>query len=899
MRRRVRSVCAALILLACSLAGFGPTASTTVVQADEAENPPFSTIAVGDQHACGVTPSDYETPRAIYCWGNNDYGQLGVEAGDPSVIEGPLDESEWTAISLGLSHSCAIKVGGSLWCWGANYTGQLGSSGDDTEIPREVAGGITWIAVSAGDDNTCGIDADHAIYCWGDNGNWQLASEGGSEEEPLLVNDDLLWRKIEVSSTHACAIDWSYRLWCWGSNGDLQLGILDSLTSVPQLAFDEFDYDVSYASWRWWDIQVANSVTCGAKKSPIQFVCWGDPSAFRDSASDPIDAQAVPVLLDDTIYTGLSYSSSFDISTWHGCGRIYYYLSCWGEDGDGQVSGHSLDPADHETYYPPILDLGYWTYVKVQVGDAYSCGVKTDYSWWCWGEDQDERLGMRPILPRRSSSIELIGIPESASTFDGSIEVSLESEPAFEDIGSALERVILYLYGVCDSISWSEGDDFFSIPLQSPGTCYVDVSFWGDEEWIASTPQSYEFDVTAAIIRNKRIGFYLNNVTNGMTYPIVGGKVNWRQGAFSGSNSVTTAKDGTALFPTVSVGDTEFTFAGGNSVGFKVLPGKQMTLSVDSSSDATYLHYDYVNPAPGIRLVAPEGQTGGLFAATIPAMTCQYDNLQAVGCTSRPTAFRGSAGVVRSPGWCVDRGYAGNCYQLFDVTVSYTYLGVVQTYTRTWGACLDGSWDCTDEDGTWNFEMDTFPFVEVEPAVVPIWFGETARIEARALGSGRAGLRDYDVLIRPKGRADAGTGCSTTTQTTTDANGNAFLEVCPSRTGTWVVEGGALLPSKEFTINVIRTPSSPLGLELSSTAGVAVLNWDLPEHGGASAISSYRVNYRVAGTTLWKSLRARSIIGLQAQLGALKAGVSYEFRVQAVNRDGAGLWSEIYTNTLP
>ena len=258
-----------VLLVATSLVGFSAGPASSVVSAiEEPENPPFASIAVGDTHACGITPSDYENPDAIYCWGTNDEGQLGVAASVSSVLEGPLDESTWDSISLGRKHSCGIKSDESMWCWGDNSEGQLGSPGVSTETPRAVDGDKTWKAVIAGDDNTCGIDDGDAIYCWGNNDNSQLANFGSGESDtPYLINSTLNWRKVAVSATHACAIDSGYQLWCWGDNGNLQLGNREeSVLTSPSLAFVTTE---TYATWLWYEVEVASGVTCATRPLPL------------------------------------------------------------------------------------------------------------------------------------------------------------------------------------------------------------------------------------------------------------------------------------------------------------------------------------------------------------------------------------------------------------------------------------------------------------------------------------------------------------------------------------------------------------------------------------------------------------------------------------------------------
>lgn len=33
------------------------------------------------------------------------------------------------------------------------------------------------------------------------------------------------------------------------------------------------------------------------------------------------------------------------------------------------------------------------TWVQVSAGDGHACGVKSDYTLWCWGEGSDGQLG--------------------------------------------------------------------------------------------------------------------------------------------------------------------------------------------------------------------------------------------------------------------------------------------------------------------------------------------------------------------------------------------------------------------------------------------------------------------------------------------------------------------------
>ncbi len=78
-------------------------------------------LAGGFAHTCEIRYG------ALYCWGNNQYGQLGIgnTANQSTPVAVPGMSSGVTAVSLGQQNTCAIKDGG-LWCWGLNNNGQLG-----------------------------------------------------------------------------------------------------------------------------------------------------------------------------------------------------------------------------------------------------------------------------------------------------------------------------------------------------------------------------------------------------------------------------------------------------------------------------------------------------------------------------------------------------------------------------------------------------------------------------------------------------------------------------------------------------------------------------------------------------------------------------------------------------
>ena len=63
--------------------------------------------------------------------------------------EGPLN--------VGSGFTCGIQTDKSLWCWGNNAYGQLGINSTTTpsKLPTQVSGGLSWYTVAAGGAFRC------------------------------------------------------------------------------------------------------------------------------------------------------------------------------------------------------------------------------------------------------------------------------------------------------------------------------------------------------------------------------------------------------------------------------------------------------------------------------------------------------------------------------------------------------------------------------------------------------------------------------------------------------------------------------------------------------------------------------------------------------------------------
>jgi alpha-tubulin suppressor-like RCC1 family protein len=228
----------------------------------------FAALTAGqDFHTCGVTPAG-----AAYCWGLNIAGQLGngtVTAVDnpmPVAVSGGLT---FAAVSAGgENHTCGVTSAGAAYCWGANDWGQLGVGTTifGSTAPVAVAGGLTFAAVSAGFNHTCGLTPAGAVYCWGFNYDGELGNgTTANSTAPVAVAGGLTFAAVSAGYRHTCGLTPAGVAYCWGSNSNGQLGVSNTTFSATPIAV---------AGGRTFAAVSAGWGTCGLTPAGAVY-CWG------------------------------------------------------------------------------------------------------------------------------------------------------------------------------------------------------------------------------------------------------------------------------------------------------------------------------------------------------------------------------------------------------------------------------------------------------------------------------------------------------------------------------------------------------------------------------------------------------------------------------------------------
>jgi alpha-tubulin suppressor-like RCC1 family protein len=193
----------------------------------------------------------------LYCWGRNDLGQLGIGSSISFVTEPTLVQSQlrFATIDGGATHTCALGVNDNAYCWGSNEYGEVG---DGAQFRPGLAGPTRPSlviqlgrarAVSAGTNHSCAIDNNLVTHCWG-RGTYGQLGNGNTIDisvrqpvflQPTRLNASDLLRLTRLAAgghTHVCGIA-DGRPFCWGTGREGQLGTpLATFTTLPQRVRD-------------------------------------------------------------------------------------------------------------------------------------------------------------------------------------------------------------------------------------------------------------------------------------------------------------------------------------------------------------------------------------------------------------------------------------------------------------------------------------------------------------------------------------------------------------------------------------------------------------------------------------------------------------------------------------
>jgi alpha-tubulin suppressor-like RCC1 family protein len=204
-----------------------------------------------------------------------------------------------------------------------------------------------------------------------------MLGDGTKEDRstPVLVAGGLRFKNLATGFFHVCGVTMDGSAYCWGANKYGHLGdgtMVDRLNPVPvsgQLTFQS--------------VSAGYAHSCGLTQAGVAY-CWGyNLNGQLGDGTTSDRSRPTPVA------GGLSIKD-LTANGWHTCaltvdGDAY----CWGLNADGQVGDGTIftNPAE------PVAVGGALKFHSLTAGHHYTCGLSTEGTAHCWGDNTNGQLG--------------------------------------------------------------------------------------------------------------------------------------------------------------------------------------------------------------------------------------------------------------------------------------------------------------------------------------------------------------------------------------------------------------------------------------------------------------------------------------------------------------------------
>jgi alpha-tubulin suppressor-like RCC1 family protein len=345
-----------------------------------------SSIAPGGQTNCSIRN------QSAYCWGKNNFGQIGdgttTNRTSPTLVLGGY---QWASISSAyesagntVATTCGITTSGAGYCWGGNTYGEVGD-GTTTQrtSPTPISGGYTWAQISVGPDDVCGVTIAGVGYCWGSNLNGEVGNSTTTQaNSPALVSGGYTWRAITEGAGNTCGVTTSNVGYCWGIGAEGELGYSASGTSdkhIPTLV---------YGGYTWATVVAGDSDSCGVTTAGVGY-CWGFNGSGEVGNNSTTEVNIPTAVNGGHVWAQIAPGNQTTCGiTTDGVGY------CWGWDAAGEVGNNTSGSTPQKT---PALVNGSLTFSAIASSmdftDDTHCGINSDGSEYCWGYNNIDQVG--------------------------------------------------------------------------------------------------------------------------------------------------------------------------------------------------------------------------------------------------------------------------------------------------------------------------------------------------------------------------------------------------------------------------------------------------------------------------------------------------------------------------
>lgn len=361
-----------------------------------AEQSPWRWVSAGGYHACAINEDNH-----LYCWGNNNAGQIGDGSTTNQLLPARIaPQYLWSRVWAGLQHTCALTVGGRGYCWGQNTHAQIGLATNapivstPTPLPKYEGAPLRIRSMSLGWYHTCAVTDDSQMHCWGRNASGQLGQQLVVDGQPvnrvvlplgdLPPNTDKPWGSVKAAGEYTCAIAQDRKLSCWGNGQFGQLG--DANLPPWQVTASEFP-KLGMSKATSFDLGPQHLCAISADDKPY---CWGyeghgrlgnDSAGLRVGQAHEIAADVFDLALGENSGCALSKTAERDRTS----------ALCWGHNVAGRLGVGGAVISSPTGVVPAKSEQIQFESLSMRHG--HTCGVSDLGVAYCWGANHAGQLG--------------------------------------------------------------------------------------------------------------------------------------------------------------------------------------------------------------------------------------------------------------------------------------------------------------------------------------------------------------------------------------------------------------------------------------------------------------------------------------------------------------------------
>lgn len=375
----------------------------------------FVSLAAGGASVCGLT-----VEGEAFCWGGNDFGQLGTGDTEMRIVPSPVAGSpRFSTMHQGMT-ACAVDLLGQPYCWGASGSGVTGNgsiSGPTQCVqqfwsvschvrPQGVRTAETFREVVNNGSITCGLAATGRAFCWGVYQGGYLGigvvpdgaapllqcsqrfqgtfffEDGRCATAPVEVEGKHLFRSIAAGAGQVCGTTQDDELFCWArpTDGDsVERYRPTKVPGAPPLA----------------QLSGAGELLCGVTAAGAGY-CWGTAWSSQGFFIEPEPT---------AVGAGIVFSS-VTVGGEHACGATPGGTAyCWGRNHRGQLGdGTTVDGMGEGTLEPVFVSGGH-RFRSLAAGGDFTCGITFEGDTYCWGANGTGQLGDATLTARLAPTL--------------------------------------------------------------------------------------------------------------------------------------------------------------------------------------------------------------------------------------------------------------------------------------------------------------------------------------------------------------------------------------------------------------------------------------------------------------------------------------------------------------